>query len=167
MTGVFDIAAAQIAVQPGATEDNLGRFALRVREHAEGCRLIVGPEMLAAGYDLARIDQHGVELAEDLDGPTVSVATELAAEIGATIVVGVLERSGEALYDSVAVVSERGLVSTYRKTHLYPPERSHFAPGDRLVTVPTPAGRIGLMICFEHAFPEIATALALDRKSVV
>ena len=33
--------------------------------------------------------------------------------------------------------------------------------------MPTPAGRLGPMLCFEHAFPEIATALALRGAEVL
>jgi predicted amidohydrolase len=35
------------------------------------------------------------------------------------------------------------------------------------MVAPTAAGRLGLMICFEHAFPEIATALALAGAEVL
>jgi predicted amidohydrolase len=55
----------------------------------------------------------------------------------------------------------------HRKTHLYPPGRAHFVPGDRLATVATPVGRLGPMICFEHAFPEVATALALEGAQLL
>ncbi|MGH7556894.1 MAG: carbon-nitrogen hydrolase family protein, partial [Gemmatimonadota bacterium] len=65
------------------------------------------------------------------------------------------------------LVAPDGAVARYRKSHLYPPERSHFAEGDELVVVPSAAGRIGMMICFEHAFPEIATTLALQGAEIL
>ena len=35
------------------------------------------------------------------------------------------------------------------------------------MVAPTPAGRLGMMICFEHAFPDVATALALRGAQVL
>jgi predicted amidohydrolase len=97
----------------------------------------------------------------------VTLTRELAAETGATIVVGLLEQDGDRLYDTAVVVAPEGTVVPYRKSHLYPPERSRFTAGDELLQVETPAGRLGVMICFEHAFPEIATALALEGAEVI
>jgi predicted amidohydrolase len=161
------VAALQLAATPGAVERNLARFAALAREHGAGADLIVAPELLPSGYDLELLAAEGPALAEALDGRTVTLAAELAAELGSTIVVGLIEREGEALYDSVVVVEPGGRVSSYRKTHLYPPEQAHFASGDRLTTVATPAGRLGPLICFEHAFPEVATALALAGAQIL
>jgi predicted amidohydrolase len=162
-----EVAALQIAAVPGAVERNLARLAAVAREQAAGAELIVAPELVAAGYDLAHLSANERALAESLEGPTVTATAALAAELGATIVVGLLERDADALYDTAAVVAPDGAVSSYRKTHLYPPERAHFAPGDRLVTVSTGAGEVAPMICFEHAFPEIATALALAGAQIL
>lgn len=167
MTRTVEVAALQIAAVPGAAERNLARLAAVAREQASGVELIVAPELVASGYDLAHLSANGRALAESLEGPTVATAAALAAELEATIVVGLLERDGDALYDSAALVAPGGAVTAYRKTHLYPPERAHFAAGDRLVTVPTPAGEVAPMICFEHAFPELATALALAGAQVL
>ncbi len=167
MSSTVDVVALQIDAEPGAVEHNLARFARDVRALDSGVDLIVAPELLATGYDLAHLAGHARRLAERLDGPTVTLTGQLAGETGATIVVGLLEEHDGALYDSAVVVDPAGAVSTYRKTHLYPPERDHFAAGDRLMTVPTRAGRVGLMICFEHAFPEIATALALAGAQIL
>lgn len=167
MKSVVDVAALQLAAEPGAIERNLARFAQLAREHAAGCDLIVAPELLAAGYDLELLARDGAALAEPLEGRTVELTAALSAELGATIAVGLIERDGDALYDSVVVLDPGGALSSYRKTHLYPPELEHFASGDSLTTVATPAGRVGLMICFEHAFPEVATALALSGAQIL
>ena len=161
------VAALQLAAVPGAVDRNLARFAALAREQCAGADLIVAPELLAAGYDLDMLAAEGPALAETLDGRTITLAGELAAELSSTVVVGLIERDGDALYDSVAVVAPEGRVSSYRKTHLYPPERAHFASGDRLTTVATPAVRLGPLICFEHAFPEVATALALAGAQIL
>ncbi|MQA75398.1 MAG: nitrilase, partial [Solirubrobacterales bacterium] len=139
MSRPIEVAAVQVTARPGEVERNLERFARAIREHARGAELIVGPETLAAGYDLELIDARGAALAEDLDGPTATLTRELAAETGATIVVGVLERDGEALHDSALIVgADDASTRIYRKTHLYPPERRRFRAGDELLTARTP-----------------------------
>lgn len=163
----IDVVALQLEARLGDVEGNLARLARAVRELDPDADLIVTPELANTGYDLAEIDAHGSELGETLDGPTVSLVRRLAEESGATIVVGMLERRGEALYDTAVVVEPGGGMTPYRKSHLYPPERTRFAAGEALFTIPTAAGRIGPMICFEHAFPEIATALALGGAQII
>jgi predicted amidohydrolase len=163
----IEVAALQMAPLTGDPEANRARFATGVRERCRGADLIVAPELASAGYDLEEIDRRGDKLAEPLDGPTTRLAATLAAELEATIVIGLLEQAENALYDTAAVVTPDGSITGYRKSHLYPPETTRFAAGDELLTLQTPVGRLGLMICFEHAFPEIATALALRGAEIL
>lgn len=160
--------ALQLAAEPGEAEANLERFA-EVAGALEGePDLVVAPELYNTGYDLEVLTARGKELAEPLDGPTVTVAGRVARDRGATVVIGMLEDGEDgALYDTAVVVDPTGEVVPYRKTHLYPAEVAHFAAGDELGVVPTPGARLGVMICFEHAFPEIATQLALRGASVL
>ena len=157
----------QMAARPGDPGANLDRFAELVRGHAHGGELVVAPELATSGYDLEVLARRGRELAEPLDGPTTARVAELAAQTGATLVLGLLEREGEVLYDTVLAVSPDGQVIPYRKSHLYPTESALFGAGTELVVAPTPAGRLGMMICFEHAFPEVATTLALRGAQVL
>jgi predicted amidohydrolase len=164
---VVEVVALQLEARPGQVERNLDRLAGAVRRRCAGADLIVTPELVSTGYDLAEIDRRGAELAEGLEGPTLTLTASLAAEVGAVIVVGLLEAEGGRLYDTAVVVSPDGTAVPYRKSHLYPPERGLFSAGDRLLSVPTAIGRLGVMICFEHAFPEIATALALEGARII
>jgi predicted amidohydrolase len=82
-------------------------------------------------------------------------------------VLGLLELDGDDVFDSAVTIAPDGAVATYRKTHLYPTELALFAAGSALTTVAMPSARLGPMICFEHAFPEIATALALAGADVL
>ena len=47
------------------------------------------------------------------------------------------------------------------------PPYDYAGAGTELVVAPTPAGRLGMMICFEHAFPDVATALALRGAQIL
>ncbi|PIB03632.1 hypothetical protein B1C81_36540 [Streptomyces sp. HG99] len=140
---------------------NVEHLLAALRKHGAGSDLVVTPELVTTGYDLAMFDERGAELAEPLDGPTVTAVAEAAAELGTTVVLGILERDGDVIYDTAAVVLPDRSVYPFRKTHLYPDELTRFSAGQDLITVDTPAGRLGPLICFEHAFPELATTLAL------
>jgi predicted amidohydrolase len=162
-----EVVVLQMSARAGDLTANLDRFAELVRAHAGGADLVVAPELVTSGYDLDVLARHGRELAEPLDGPTAARVSELAVQMGATLVLGMLERDGDVLYDTAVAVSPDGRVLPYRKSHLYPTELEVFAAGTELVVAATPAGRLGMMICFEHAFPEVATALALRGAEIL
>lgn len=165
--GVINAVALQLASTPGDVEGNRRRYADAVRALGDSADLIVAPELAISGYDLELIDERRASLGEPLDGPSVTESLALARDARATIVLGILERRDTELYDTAVVVTQHGDVTPYRKTHLYPAEASRFVAGDELRTVDTPAGRIGPLICFEHAFPAIATTLALRGAQIL
>ena len=156
-----------MAAPPGDLAANVDRLAELVRKHAGEGELVVAPELVTSGYDLELLARHGRELAEPLDGPIAARVSELATQTGATLVLGLLERDGDVLYDTVVAVAPDGHLTPYRKSHLYPTESALFAAGTELVVAPTPAGRLGMMICFEHAFPDVATTLALGGAQIL
>ncbi|MGW3622177.1 carbon-nitrogen hydrolase family protein [Streptomyces sp. NPDC000880] len=163
----LDVVALQLAAVPGDVTGNVERLLSALRTHGPGSDLVVTPELVTTGYDLTMFDERGRELAEPLDGPTVTAVAEVAGQLGTTVVLGLLERAGDVLYDTVAVVLPDGSVHPFRKTHLYPAEIPRFTAGESLITVDTPAARIGPLICFEHAFPELATTLALAGTQIL
>jgi predicted amidohydrolase len=163
----IEVVVLQMAAHPGALAANVDRFAELVLANAGGANLVVAGGVRWRGYDLEVLARRGRELAEPLDGPVAARVSGLAAQTGATLVLGLLERAGDVLYDTVVAVSPDGQVVPYRKSHLYPTESALFAPGRELVVAPTPAGRLGMMICFEHAFPDVATTLALGGAQIL
>lgn len=163
----MEVVAVQLRARPGDRRANLERLADVVRALDGAPDLVVAPELVNSGYDLDVIGARGMELGEGRHGPTASLASELAAETGAVLVAGFLEREDDRLYDAAVIATPEGEVTTYRKSHLYPPERERFWPGDGVMTVPTAAGTLGMMICFEHAFPELATTLALRGAEIL
>lgn len=161
------VAALQMTAAVGAVEANLRRLAALLRGIEGDVDLVVAPEMVNTGYDIERADEL-LSVAESFDGPTVSLARDLAAQRDATVVLGLLERaSDDHVYDTVALAQPDGTLDRYRKSHLYPPEEAWFTAGNETVTVASPAGHLGVLICFEHAFPELATTLALQGTEIL
>jgi len=164
---VVEVAVVQFAAEPGDVTRNVARLVEHVRTHGPDVDLVVAPELATTGYDLDMVQARGVELAETSDGPSLARLARACAEVSTTLMMGFLERDRDLLYDSIATITPNHEISVYRKTHLYPAELAHFAAGANLGTVETPAGVLGPMLCFEHAFPEIATTLALRGAQVL
>ena len=64
-------------------------------------------------------------------------------------------------------MTPEGIALQYRKTHLWPSERSDFSPGDRFTTVLWRGVRVGLLICYDIELPETSRALAQLGAEVV
>ena len=60
-----------------------------------------------------------------------------------------------------------GVLGVHRKVHQPLGEGPSYAAGDRFAAFDTPVGRLGMMICYDKAFPEAARALALDGAEIV
>ena len=161
------VAVLQTAAEPGEVAANVEGLVALIEEHGPGVDLVVAPELATTGYDLELLTVRGRELAEPADGPTARRLVELATRVGATLVVGFLEQDGDHLYDSLLMVSPSGPLGVYRKSHLYPPELAVFSAGTALDVVQTPAGVVGPLVCFEHAFPDVATTLALAGAQIL
>lgn len=161
------VAILQTAAEPGEVAANVDRLVALIEKHGPHVDLVVAPELATTGYDLDVLAARGLELAEPADGVTGKRLQEVATRVGATLVVGFLERDGNEMYDSLLMVSPTGPLGVYRKSHLYPPELAVFAAGKTLGVVDTPAGILGPLVCFEHAFPEVATTLALAGAQIL
>ena len=165
------VACIQTDPAIGETGRNLDACEARVLE--ADADLVVLPELFATGYYFESTNQ-ARSLAEPVaSGPTAQRLAAWAAETGATIVAGVAERDGEALYNSAVVVTPNGWLGTYRKTHLFAEETVHFAPGDSGFPVWTVTDRqrrpyrLGVMVCFDWIFPESARTLAQRGADVI
>ncbi len=130
--------------------------------------LVVLPELFNTGYQFVTKEEARA-LAEAVpDGFTTRSLAETARQKRLFIVAGLAERAGERVYNSAVVVGPQGFVGVYRKAHLFYEEKLWFDPGDGEFPVfdigPT---KIGLMICFDWIFPEVARILALKGAQIL
>lgn len=153
-----------------------------IRDFAEGVaslvddfpntRLVIYPELHLFGVE-GQLAERNAQLraaAESLDGPRVKLLGELAADLGVWLMPGtVCEDGGDgALYNTAVVFSPAGeLVASYRKCFPWRPYEPYTA-GDRFVVFDIPdVGRIGLSICYDTWFPEVARHLAWMGAEVI
>ena len=142
-----------------------GRLIEEAREAGVG--LLALPEACLGGYLLSLDD--GAELDAgppplEADGPEIRRLAALAGEM--TVVAGYCEAADGARYNSAVCVSGDGVLGNHRKVHQPLNEDASYASGDGFRAFDTPVGRIGMMICYDKAFPESARALALDGAQI-
>ena len=124
------------------------------------------PELFLTGYNLGT---ELSELAEPLDGPSVARLRAIAAAEGVGLIVGLPERDGARTYNSAVAIDAAGaIVGVHRKIQLFGEvEPQVFTPGENLTVVRMGRRRIGLAICYDVEFPEIARGLARAGAEIV
>jgi predicted amidohydrolase len=108
-------------------------------------------------------------LAEDpVDSVSIGRMKELARAKNCAVVFGFCERAPEGLFNSAAFISPIGETRIYRKLHLFLNEKEWFLPGGERPQVFEFHGcRLGVMICFDWIYPEVARALALQGAHII
>lgn len=130
--------------------------------------LIVLPELAFTGYCFR--DREELEgLAEDpASSPTVDALVALCRTRNFHLVTGFAERQADRCFNSALLLGPRGVVSTYRKLHLFDREKTCFDPGDLELEAHSVCGvNVGMMICFDWIFPEVARLLALAGADLI
>jgi len=109
-----------------------------------------------------------VDCAEPVPGPSTEYFGRLAKQYDLYIVAGLVERDGALAYNAAALLGPDGkLVGKYRKVALPRAEfEGGLMVGHEYPVFPTRFGRLGMMICYDAAFPEIARQLS-DRGAEV
>ncbi len=130
--------------------------------------LVVLPELAFTGY-LFENREEALGMSEEPEtSPTLASLISLCRENDFYIVTGFAERDGVKVYNSALLVGPEGLIHTYRKIHLFNTEKDCFDPGDRPLQVIEVRGvNIGMMVCFDWAFPEVARVLALKGADIL
>ena len=155
----------QFAPRFGQVDHNLEALAAAVS--GVQADLVVAPELALSGYLFTR-KREVEQMAEEVPGPATDRLTRASAEANCHVVVGLAERSGDRLYNSAVLIGPRGVLGVYRKVHLFYEEKLYFSPGDRGFPLFDIRGvKVGLLVCFDHFFPEAARTLALQGAQII
>ena len=139
--------------------------ALIERARADRVGLLALPEACLGGY-LSNLDGTAAgPPALRLDGPEIARLATLAGDL--VITAGYCEDAGGTRYNSAVCVSGDGVLGNHRKVHQPLSENATYGAGDEFAAFDTPVGRLGMMICYDKAFPESARMLALDGAEIV
>ena len=127
--------------------------------------LIVLPETLTH----TRTGRTYVDCAESIPGPATDRFGELAKKHDCYIVAGLLERDRHLVYNVAILLGPDGkIVGKYRKTSLPRGEiEGGIAPGRDYPCSRTRFGKVGMMVCYDGFFPEVARQLAFNGAEVI
>lgn len=168
------IAATQMACS-WILEDNIARAVQMVRDAAaKGAQIILLQELFEAPYFcIEEKSKHNV-LAKPVDqNPLIEHFKALAKELEVVLPISFYERAGNTRFNSVVVIDADGEVkSHYRKSHIpHAPgyqEKYYFSPGDTgFVVTQTRYAKIGVAICWDQWFPEVARIMALKGAELL
>jgi len=107
--------------------------------------------------------------AEPVPGPSTEFLGEVAKRNNAYLVAGLLERDGKGAYNTSVLIGRDGkLLGKYRKVCLPTGEyNGGLAPGSEFPVFDLDFGRIGMMICWDVAYPEVARELAASGAEII
>ncbi|KAK2603503.1 hypothetical protein QQS21_004272 [Conoideocrella luteorostrata] len=181
MTTKIKVAAIQLYSEPLAPAHNFARAETYIRDAAiEGAHIAVLPEYHLNGWTPDHAD---FAATAHQSAGYLEKYRALAKQLNIAIVPGtLLEPEAAAAAPSSSSSSNEGLANVayfigpdgailgrYQKKNLWHPERPHLAAD---IETPhrafdTPWGRIGLLICWDIAFPEAYKALVADGAKMV
>ncbi len=171
---VVQLAAAQAWADGSAVAVNMARIRDAYRALADDVDLVVFPEVALTGYiPLKGYDQQRKRiLAAAAEEATFDAVPALAKETEgrrAILVTGLMESATmrNEFFNSVALIESGSVAAVYRKVHLPVEENHYFTPGNGITVVGTRVGNIGMMICYDLLFPELARDAALRGTEVL
>src|SRR5256885_10048024 len=124
--------------------------------------------MVDTGYSMPVIQKHAKKWS---DG-AVPELQKIAKEISIALVAGISDRDGESIFNAQVFVNAQGeILAKYRKTHLVTAapldERVCLSPGNEFVSCKVGKFTVGLSICYDLRFPEMARTLVVERRANV
>jgi len=164
------IAAVQMDIRIGDCDSNLANVEAKTKEAAaDGAQLIIFPEAVITGYCYESLEE-ALAHVEPAPAGSIERITSLCRELDVFVAYATLERTGDDQVRNVAFLLGRdGVVGRYDKAHL------PFMGVDRFTTAGNDAPevyevagiRVGMIICYDLAFPEITRSLALAGADLI
>jgi len=146
-----------------ANLDHIARALAKVRAD-----LVVLPELCTTGY-LFTSRPEIAGLAEPVPaGPTCEAMAKLSRDTNCAIVWGMAETTGQRIFNSAVMVTPQNEFHVYHKAHLFVDEKDLFDPGESPFPVfDLGSVKVGMLVCFDHFFPEAARSLALHGAQII
>ena len=160
------IAAAIFNSIVNQPQDNLERMVpLIERARQQGADLICFPELNVTGYSTKASVK---EAAEPVPGPISRRLHQMARDYQITILAGMAQKGDdEKIYAGHLVVSPQEILGTYQKVHIAPPEIGIFSAGNAIPLFEIAGIKLGIQLCYDAHFPELATRMAVDAADVI
>jgi len=176
MSRLLPIVAVQSTPVPWDVDATWAKYEREVRglrEEFPATRLILHPELFLTGLAPATmprpVEMPRRQLAESIPGPLTDRLCALARELDVWLVPGsIYERGEQGIHNTaIAIAPDGSIRARYRKVFPWRPWEET-TPGDEFVVFDIEdVGRVGLMICYDGWFPEVARHLAWMGAEVI
>jgi N-carbamoylputrescine amidase len=134
------------------------------RAAAEGAELLLFPELVVHGH----CTPDTWDLAEPVpDGPAVRRLCALAKHYRQVLCVGMSEKERDIVYNTQVLVGPDGYIGKQRKLHLSRDEVQFYKGGREISVFDAGSCKVGIIICYDNQFPEVARVLALRGADVL
>ncbi len=108
------------------------------------------------------------QCAESIPGASTRYFGSLAKKHDLYIVAGLLEREESLVYNVAVLIGPEGVVGTYRKVCLPRGEiEGGLTPGTEYPVFKTRFGKVGMMVCYDGFFPEVARNLSNNGAEII
>jgi predicted amidohydrolase len=138
----------------------------------EGHELIVFPELSISNFfkhSPGAREDYWEKASEEMSGDSINRIAEAATGANTHVVVGMVTRTEKKYYmqNSAVLIGPNGSTRVTHKIHLPQFEKFYFIPGGEPEVFETSLGKIGLMVCYDMFFPEVARILALKGAEII
>ncbi|MGP0066651.1 MAG: nitrilase-related carbon-nitrogen hydrolase [Isosphaeraceae bacterium] len=131
---------------------------------AEGAELVLFPELVIHGH----CTPNTWELAEPVpDGPSVRRLEEIAGRHRLTLCAGLSEKERDIVFNTQVLIGPGGYIGKQRKLHLSRDEVFYYKGGREISVFDIGPCKVGIVICYDNQFPEVARVLALRGAEVI
>jgi predicted amidohydrolase len=167
------LAVIQMQSKSDGRDENVAKACRYIDEVAEEKPdLVVLPEFFNIEYVFQWRDYAYIDRAEPADGYTITAMREKAREHAITICATIFEDEGPGLYfDTSFMIGPDGeIFGKYRKTHpaaVKSLEKIYFRGGTSFPVWEIKAVKVGVIICYDHFFPETARCAAVNGAELV
>jgi predicted amidohydrolase len=134
------------------------------RAAGEKADLVLFPELVVHGH----CTPNTWELAEPVpDGPSVQRLVQIARRYRLVLAAGLSEKERDIVYNTQVVVGPDGYIGKQRKLHMSRDESFLYKGGRDINVLDVGPCKVGIVICYDNQFPEIARVLALRGADVI
>jgi N-carbamoylputrescine amidase len=134
------------------------------RAEAEKAELVLFPELVIHGHCTPDTWQ----LAEAVpDGPSVNRLEQIAKRYRLVLCAGLSEKEHDIVYNTQVLIGPDGFIGKQRKLHLSRDEGFYYKGGRELPVFDVGPCKVGIVICYDNQFPEVARVLALRGADVL
>lgn len=133
------------------------------RAAAQQVQLVLFPELVVHGH----CTPNTWELAEPVPGPSVRRLEEIARRHGLVLCAGLSEKERDIVYNTQVLIGPEGYIGKQRKLHLSRDEVFYYKGGREIPVFDIGFCRVGIVICYDNQFPEVARILALRGADIL